>query len=421
MSYKAIVARAMTRPHPNADRLQLATVAGFQVIVGLDVKNGELGVFFPTDGQLSAEFCQMNDLHPRFDDKGKRVGGGFIDPKHRRVKAQTFRGEKSYGFWVPLSYFAYTKAELVEGMQFTELGGNLICNKYINEKTQAQGKARTAGSRKETAMFKRHVDTEQFAYNVERIQRGDLLTLTLKMHGTSFRLGHVYEPRQLGRFKRWLSRFLPIEKNEWVYLNGSRNVILEKSNGVGYYGDESFRYAATEALQGNLHPGEVVYGEIVGYAGPDKLIMPAADTSALNDPAFTEVYGDKMAYTYGCLPGQAKIFVYRITHASVYGSVVELSWNQVKRRCAELGVPHVPEFWKGTFVYEGDRAELEQTVADLTSGNDPVGQTHIREGVVVRVDSRSGETYFLKNKSFDFYVLEGVIKDAGVVDAEEAS
>lgn len=421
MSYKAIVARAMTRPHPNADRLQLATVAGFQVIVGLDVKNGELGVFFPTDGQLSAEFCQVNDLYPRFDDRGKRVGGGFIDPKHRRVKAQTFRGEKSYGFWVPLSYFAYTKAELVEGMQFTELGGNLICNKYINEKTQAQGKARTAGSRKETAMFKRHVDTEQFAYNSRSILAGDLLTLTLKMHGTSFRLGHVYEPRKLNWFQRLLSRFVPVEQGEWMHLNGSRNVILERAEGASYYGDESFRFEATKTLQGQLHPGEVVYGELVGYVNPDRLIMPAASTAALSDKEFARTYGDFMRYTYGCAPGEAQAYVYRITQVSTDGSVVELSWNQVKRRCAELGVNYVPEFGKGTFVYDGDLAALEALVNEFTVGVDPVGRTHIREGVVVRVDAMSGETLFFKSKSFEFYVLEGVIKDAGVVDAEEAS
>jgi hypothetical protein len=38
MSYEAIVARIHTRPHPNADRLQLGTVCGHQVVVGLDTR-----------------------------------------------------------------------------------------------------------------------------------------------------------------------------------------------------------------------------------------------------------------------------------------------------------------------------------------------------------------------------------------------
>ena len=44
-------------PHSNADRLQIATIFGASVIVGLDVKIGDLGVYFPIDLQLSEEYC----------------------------------------------------------------------------------------------------------------------------------------------------------------------------------------------------------------------------------------------------------------------------------------------------------------------------------------------------------------------------
>ena len=49
---KAIVAPVTVRPHPNADRVQLADVLGYQVVVGLDVKTGDLGILFPPDSQL---------------------------------------------------------------------------------------------------------------------------------------------------------------------------------------------------------------------------------------------------------------------------------------------------------------------------------------------------------------------------------
>ena len=41
------------KPHSNADRLQIAVIFGASVIVGLDVKVGDLGVYFPIDLQLS--------------------------------------------------------------------------------------------------------------------------------------------------------------------------------------------------------------------------------------------------------------------------------------------------------------------------------------------------------------------------------
>lgn len=60
-------------------------------------------------------------------------------------------------------------------------------------------------------------------------------------------------------------------------------------------------------------------------------------------------------------------------------------------------------------------------VEQWSDGASIVDPGHIREGVVVRVDSPSG-TYYLKNKSFALKLIEGIIKsDDSVVDMEEAS
>ena len=49
--YKAYVVEVKElRPHNNADRLQIATFFGCDTSVSLNVKVGDLGVYFPTDG-----------------------------------------------------------------------------------------------------------------------------------------------------------------------------------------------------------------------------------------------------------------------------------------------------------------------------------------------------------------------------------
>lgn len=48
------------RSHSNADRLQIATFFGNDTCVGLDVVQGEIGIYFPSDLQLSVEFCDEN-------------------------------------------------------------------------------------------------------------------------------------------------------------------------------------------------------------------------------------------------------------------------------------------------------------------------------------------------------------------------
>ena len=53
-------------------------------------------------------------------------------------------------------------------------------------------------------------------------------------------------------------------------------------------------------------------------------------------------------------------------------------------------------------------------------GPDPIGKTHVREGVVVRILNRPKFTAY-KHKNFAFKVLEGLIKDtAEAPDMEEA-
>jgi hypothetical protein len=53
-------------------------------------------------------------------------------------------------------------------------------------------------------------------------------------------------------------------------------------------------------------------------------------------------------------------------------------------------------------------------------GPDPIGKSHVREGVVVRVINRPKFTAY-KHKNFSFKCLEGIVKaDAEAPDMEEA-
>ena len=135
MTYKAIICEIKTRPHPNADKLQLADANGFQVVVGLDNYDGQLGIFFPTDGQLSEEYCKEHDLvgySEQLEDGTKVKRGGYF-PASRRVRAQRFRGERSDGYWAPIDTLEFTGfdvASLVVGDQIDSLNGVPLCNKY---------------------------------------------------------------------------------------------------------------------------------------------------------------------------------------------------------------------------------------------------------------------------------------------------
>ena len=448
------------RQHPNADRLKLATALGFTVVVGLEIKENDLGLFFNEGLQLSDQFCLVNGLYPRLDDQGRRVGGGFFDPKNRRVRAQGFRGEKSEGFWCPISYlngllFREVVDNLKEGDQFTELNGVQICCKYETQATKdaaAKG-AKTGTAAKKHQFFREHADTKQLAYEIKRIPVGSVIHISEKLHGTSGRYAFFREDQG---YKSWIAKWLTIfaiwfqarfwnRKPTWTekkLLVGSRRVQLKSQvSSTSFYGDESFRFAVAKKLEGNIRLGETIYGELVGYQGPNTPIMGRVETSQLADKEFKKTYGDTMTYKYGCPEGTSRFFVYRITQTNEDGHVVELTVPQMKARCEVLGLDYVPEFSGPLVVVPGDPnmeamgitfplicghatghlQSLEKLVETFLDGPSTLDSSHIREGVVVRVDAPDGTTYFLKQKSFEFRVLEGIVKDTGAIDLEECS
>lgn len=139
-----------------------------------------------------------------------------------------------------------------------------------------------------------------------------------------------------------------------------------------------------------------------------------------------KIYGETMTYSYGCKPGECKFLVYRITQVNEDGIQHELSWPQIKARAAELGIEAVPEFNNSLgvsyYIYDGNLDALKSAVDAIMEGPSTLDPSHIREGVVVRVDAPNGTVKFLKAKSFTFGLLEGYIKsDDDYVDLEEIS
>ena len=185
--------------HPNADRLLLGECFGNVVCVNLDYTEGMLGLYLPSDGQVSQEFGEQNNLLRKKDDAGNNIGG-YLDPDKRNINAIKLRGERSDGIFLPLSALAYTGVDLdtlTIGTKITEVNGHMICQKYIprTNKSNRGNTSKVNRTRKKhipiAPLFTEHADTEQLAYNLDAFKPGDYVEITLKMHGTSQRTGYV--------------------------------------------------------------------------------------------------------------------------------------------------------------------------------------------------------------------------------------
>lgn len=463
MSYSAYVVKVtQLRKHSNADRLQVATFFGNDTIVDLNVHEGDIGVYFPVDGQLSERFCQVNDLVRRKDENGNQCGG-YMDPEKRNIKAIKLRGEKSDGLYLPITCLTdfCTISDLKVGDTISVVNGEEICRKYIprrNPNYGVGGPRSPKRARKNIApTFFEHVETEQLAYNLGKFRNGDIIQLTLKMHGTSGRTGYL--PLVTEDKQNWLQKLFrrpPHEHLEYGYITGTRRVVLANGQAGGFYESDDFRHAMAKKFEGKLHKGETVYYEIVGFQGPDGApIMGQVANSKIKDKEFSKMYGDVTTFSYGCdqdgtyetflkqehSPEEydlisytmdalsvvhdskpcCDIYVYRMTMVNDDGDVVEYSPAQIKYRCEQMGVNTVMEF--ETFIIPDDVDPGEYVVRKVEQyfdGPDPIGKTHIREGVVARILNRNSFAVY-KHKNFSFKVLEGIAKDeATAPDIEEA-
>lgn len=405
--YEAYVTRIKNvRKHSNADRLLVGECFGNNVIVDLRTKEDDLGIYFPTDGKLGLEYATEHNLLRRKDDQGNEVGG-YLDAEKRNIKAIKLRGEKSDGLFMPIASLSNfcSVDELMVGDRITVLNGITICEKYIPKgrgSKASNGKA--APKSKKTMLFplfKEHIDTEQLDYNIGNFKENDLCYITLKMHGTSQRTSYTLVENNKNFITKLIGKYI----KKWKVVTGTRRVVLqniEKSTVGGFYNDDSFRKQWHDFFKDKLQKGETVYYEVVGYSNEATPIMTDGANKKVNDKDFLAKYGETTRFSYGCSEGFSNAYVYRMTITNEDGYVVEYPWEVVKLRCEEMGANAVPEFEKFMFTNKEDLLERVEKYLDI---EDPVGKTHVSEGVVVRIENKKVFKAY-KKKGFYFKVLE---------------
>ena len=337
-------------------------------------------------------------------------------------------------------------SELKVGDTITVFNGVEICKKYIPRGNRRNSNNWVNGKRvrKPTHIaptFYEHIDSPQLAYSLGDFRVGDIIELTDKLHGTSGRTGYLPLHKQAKR-TIWdkILRRPGKEYTEYGYVTGTRRVVLDDNHDGGYYDDNSFRLEMAKKFEGKLHQGEVVYYEIVGFINKNTPIMASVKNSKIKDKEFSKQYGEETVFSYGCDPDggwdyevdeiltaetndnaidgvatlkkpKCEVYIYRMTSVNEDGDVVEMSPDQVRYRCEQIGVKTVPVFERFIIPENVNPGEyVLRKVEQYYDGPDPIGKTHIREGVVARIVNRPNIAVF-KHKNFNFKVLESIIKD----------
>lgn len=228
------------------------------------------------------------------------------------------------------------------------------------------------------------------------------------VHNTSQRSMKTYAELPNGFWRRL---FHMKKKKKEVYVCGTRRCVVTE-NSEGYYGNDAFRMPHHKKIEPFVENGMEIFYEVVGYYGDNETdtIMPIADNSKINDKAFMKQFGKKTVFSYGCKPSESEMYVYRIT---VNNGEKEYTPAEIVAWCEKAGVHHVPYIEDFEFTTVEDLQErVNKYFEDLV---DPIGRTHVKEGVVIRKLNGLGWQAY-KSKTFEFRVLSGLAAENANVE-----
>jgi len=425
------------RVHPNADRLEIITVDGANIIVAKDTyKVGDVVIFCPTEVALNKEFLSANN---QFEDKelnkDKDVKGYFN--RYGRVRAISLRGEPSRGFIFPLNWFEnwfdcvllHTVDELNEliNVEFDTVKDIEFCKKYIPFNTKSRNEHIKGNKRNNRlkrfdrlvdGQFNFHYDSLQLAKCLDKIEPNDIISISRKYHGTSFVCAKVLVNRKLNWFERLLKKIgVKIDDKEYDTIFSSRTVIKNRyinQNQQSFYDVDVWSEAA-KIVSPLLSNGETVYAEIVGYLPNSQKMI-------------------QKNYNYGCKEGEFDIYVYRVTKTNNVGEVFELSANDVQLWCKSKGLKAVQQYYYGKAkelysslfgmarnINEWQNLLFEVLKEDRKFNMEGIAPDCLNdvpeEGIVIRNDSK-WNCNAMKVKCEKFYQYESKVLDEGEVDIE---
>jgi hypothetical protein len=162
-------------------------------IVSKDVKPNDVGIYFPLECKLGAEYLKYNNLYSDANKNADTSKKGYFSDSGR-VRAVKFRGmHKSQGLFMPLESLDYIEGDVPVkvGDEFNAIDDHLVCEKNVvhyqkSPQTNFKKTEKTIESRIAEGQFRFHTDTNMLYKNQQVFDNEDLpIVITYKMHGTS--------------------------------------------------------------------------------------------------------------------------------------------------------------------------------------------------------------------------------------------
>lgn len=375
----------------------------FQAIVSNDVKIWDIGIVFTAETQLSEQYCYENNLY-RDTSLNKDQSKKWYMEVNRRVKAMKFRWHSSSALFMPLSSVWYIDDNLSIWDSFDTINWIEVCRKYeVFRKESRQNKLKWKTKifeRIDNNRFPEHIDTENYMRNKHFLSDTDMVTITQKLHWTSWRFGNVLVRRKLSWSEKLLRKFwVKINETEYDYIAGSRRCIKDSKwikETSSYYASDVWN-KILDRYKHCIPKDYIIYWEIIWWDG-DKPIQKN--------------------YTYNLEKWAMELYVYRISIVNQDWLSLDMTYNQICEFCEKVWLKVVP--FLDECLHQDINAEQylnENYHKNFDSSCVPLcKESPCDEWVCIRVDRL--QPYILKYKSPDFLEYETKLLDKWEIDTE---
>lgn len=321
------------QPHPNADRLDIATVKGWNCIIQKgSYEIGDWVVFFPPDCVLPDYLIEKYELE--FLKKGGRVG------------TLKLRGYISQGLVLPVDcVLLKSRGGFVVGDNVADVLG--VTKYEVPEKLDTrQGKTTTR--KVQNPYFTKYTDIENVKNFDTVFEEEDMVVITEKIHGSNIRFGwlpieiNFKNGDWLGILRSLWKKYVLRQSYEFVY--GSHNVQLQWDSQKNFYSENIYAKVISQKVEiDSLPRGYIFYGEVFGK-GVQELEY---DRDGL-DLAIFDIKNSDGRY---------------------------LTYSNLVLSCQNHNLPIVPELYVGAY--------FEDILKEHTEDDSTIA-SHIREGCVVK-------------------------------------
>lgn len=310
--------------HPNADKLDLVTIKGWQCIVGREqYKVGDIVIYCPPDSVIPEIIIDKYNLE--YLKKNGRVGvvklRGYISeglildiPKELEKKVKVGQdcskllGITKYEPPAP-KYQQYKTKETIHSTFLKYKEGKITFRRFMF-KCFGVIKDKFKKKKNINPNFHKYTDINNIKNYSNIFEPDDIVVITEKVHGTNIRAGYV--PTKINR---WLFKH---KNQEFCY--GSHNVQITGNKGRQcWYGEDIYGQIAERYKLAEILPKDyIIYGEIYGA-------------------------GIQKNYEYG-LKNTIDVVFFDIKKEGKY-----IDYNEFEAFCIKNNLPITPKLYCGKF------------------------------------------------------------------------